>query len=120
MDADMSHAELFHFSSFSHWLSGLMPETLDEWKLLIQLSQSCCDTSEADSGRPSAPDGGLSNGSCQQSSPITPESLTLQLARVVGPDRALDVLQSWGVRVELGPHSTVVCELLRIAEKRQR
>ncbi|XP_023675435.2 Hermansky-Pudlak syndrome 5 protein [Paramormyrops kingsleyae] len=100
--------------------SGLMPETLDEWKLLIQLSQSCCDASEPDSGPRSAHDGGLSNGSCDQSSRITPESLTLQLARVVGPDRALDVLQSWGVRVDLGPHSTVVCELLRIAEKRQR
>uniref|UniRef100_A0A8C9VEM0 Hermansky-Pudlak syndrome 5 protein homolog n=1 Tax=Scleropages formosus TaxID=113540 RepID=A0A8C9VEM0_SCLFO len=100
--------------------NGIMPETLDEWKLLIQLSQQYCELSEADADPPCPNGNGLTNGSSDWSNCITPESLTLQLARVVGPDRALTCLQDWGVRVVLDHHSTMVCELLRIAEKRQR
>ncbi|XP_036391634.1 Hermansky-Pudlak syndrome 5 protein isoform X1 [Megalops cyprinoides] len=95
--------------------NGVSPETLEEWKLLLQLSQH----------RDHAPDpasngSALPNGSWDWSSQVSPENLTLRLARVVGPDRALATLQECGIRVELGPHSALVCELLRIAERRQR
>lgn len=42
------------------------------------------------------------------------------LARIAGPDRAMAVLEECGVQVVLSPHSKLVCELLRVAEKRQR
>lgn len=48
------------------------------------------------------------------------ENLTLMLARTAGPDRALAVLEECGVQLVLSPHSKLVCELLRVTEKRQR
>ncbi|KAL0968832.1 hypothetical protein UPYG_G00272470 [Umbra pygmaea] len=66
--------------------------------------------------------GGSTDGTSSSQMSVTPEHLVLRLARSVGPDRALRVLQEVGLQsaVELGPHSTLVCELLRMAEKRQR
>ncbi|XP_067091332.1 Hermansky-Pudlak syndrome 5 protein isoform X1 [Osmerus mordax] len=96
---------------------GVVPQTLDEWKTVIQMSQQCSrplDQAQACAGS------SLANGSADSSNQVSPESLTLRLARVVGPDRALAVLQECGVEVELRPHSALVCELLRVAEKRQR
>lgn len=61
-----------------------------------------------------------SNGSADCGGKINPESLTLMLARTAGPDRAMAVLEECGVQVVLSPHSKLVCELLRVAEKRQR
>ncbi|XP_015254684.1 PREDICTED: Hermansky-Pudlak syndrome 5 protein [Cyprinodon variegatus] len=98
---------------------GVEPETLDEWKLLLQLSQQYCGVAAA----PPAADvngSGWSNGSTDCQGRITPESLTLMLARTVGPDRALALLQECGVQVVLSPHSKLVCDLLRVTEKRQR
>lgn len=62
----------------------------------------------------------LMNGSADWSSQITVEKLVLCLARIIGPDQALAALQEHGLHVELNTHSTLVCELLRVAEKRQR
>lgn len=42
------------------------------------------------------------------------------LARMAGPDQALTVLQDCEVQLVLSPHSKLVCELLRVTEKRQR
>ncbi|KAJ8402962.1 hypothetical protein AAFF_G00362760 [Aldrovandia affinis] len=99
--------------------NGVNPETLDEWKLLLQLSQHRVSPETAPS--PPHPNGnGLSNGSWDWYSQVSPESLMMRLARVVGPDRAVGTVQDCGMCVELGLHSTLVCELLRIAEKRQR
>uniref|UniRef100_A0A8C1BS55 Hermansky-Pudlak syndrome 5 protein homolog n=1 Tax=Cyprinus carpio carpio TaxID=630221 RepID=A0A8C1BS55_CYPCA len=39
--------------------------------------------------------------------------------RVFGPDRALTALQERGIPVDLSSRSTLVCDLLRVAEKRQ-
>lgn len=164
--------------------NGIVPQTLEEWKLLIQLSQQNCSGSSEPASLPQAPNGnnglastsaastingsstangtingsisnsangtscassataecpsngngtsdtsaacasgangGLANGSSDWSSQITPETLTLRLARVVGPDQALDALQECGIQLELGPQPTRVCDLLRVAEKRQR
>lgn len=61
-----------------------------------------------------------SSGSADRGGKISPESLTLILARMAGPDHAMAVLEECGVQVVLSPHSKLVCELLRVAEKRQR
>lgn len=86
---------------------------------MIQLSQQC--SSNGDSEQAAGVNGSsLSNGSADRGGKISPESLTLMLARMAGPDRAMAVLEECGVQVVLSPHSKLVCELLRVAEKRQR
>uniref|UniRef100_A0AAY4DF54 Hermansky-Pudlak syndrome 5 protein homolog n=1 Tax=Denticeps clupeoides TaxID=299321 RepID=A0AAY4DF54_9TELE len=92
--------------------NGTLPQNLDEWRLLIQLSQKICSSSTAASNG--------TNHNNDWSGHICPESLVLRLARVVGPDRAMETLHECGVQLELGPQSTLVCELLKVAEKRQR
>ncbi|XP_054475526.1 Hermansky-Pudlak syndrome 5 protein [Anoplopoma fimbria] len=98
---------------------GVVPQTLEEWKLLIQLSQRC--SSAVDSEQVTGVNGSSwSNGSSDCGGKISPESLTLMLARTAGPDRAMAVLEECGVQLVLLPHSKLVCELLRVTEKRQR
>ncbi|XP_047451964.1 Hermansky-Pudlak syndrome 5 protein [Mugil cephalus] len=98
---------------------GVEPQSLDEWKLLIQLSQQS--GSEAASEQGTGVNGsGWSNGSGDCGGKINPENLTLMLARTAGPDRALSLLEDCGVQLVLSPQSKLVCELLRVAEKRQR
>ncbi|XP_061577696.1 Hermansky-Pudlak syndrome 5 protein [Cololabis saira] len=98
---------------------GVEPRTWDEWKLLIRLSQQY---SGVAAPQPAADvnGSGWSNGSTEREGRINPESLTLMLARTAGPDRALAVLEECGVQLVLSDHSKLVCELLRVAEKRQR
>uniref|UniRef100_A0A8C1BMD1 Hermansky-Pudlak syndrome 5 protein homolog n=1 Tax=Cyprinus carpio carpio TaxID=630221 RepID=A0A8C1BMD1_CYPCA len=50
---------------------------------------------------------------------VSPENIILRLVRVFGPDRALTALQERGIPVDLSSRSTLVCDLLRVAEKRQ-
>lgn len=102
---------------------GVEPRTLDEWKLLLQLSQRCSSSSSSlgDSEQVTGVNGSnWSNGSSDCGGKISPESLTLMLARTTGPDRALGLLEECGVQLVLSPHSKLVCELLRVTEKRQR
>lgn len=61
-----------------------------------------------------------SNGTSDCGGKISPENLTLMLARLAGPDRALAVLEECGLQLDLSPHSKLVFELLRVTEKRQR
>lgn len=99
--------------------AGVEPQTLDEWRLLIQLCQQS--TAVVDSEQVTGVNGGgWSNGSADCSGRISPESLTLMLARTAGPDQAMALLEECGVQLVLSPHSKLVCELLRVAEKRQR
>lgn len=92
---------------------------MEEWKLLIQISQQC--SSVVNSEQVTGVNGSSwSNGSADYGGKISPENLTLMLARTAGPDRALAVLEECGVQLVLSPHSKLVCELLRVAEKRQR
>lgn len=101
------------------YFPGVEPQTLEEWKLLIQLSQRC--SSVVDSKQVTGVNGSSwSNGSADCGGKISPENLTLILARTAGPDHAMAVLEECGVQLVLSPHSKLVCELLRVAEKRQR
>ncbi|CAJ1056540.1 Hermansky-Pudlak syndrome 5 protein [Xyrichtys novacula] len=98
---------------------GVEPQTLEEWKLLIQLCQQS--STAVDPEQVTGVNGDRwSNGSADCSGKISPESLTLMLARTAGPDRAMAVLEECGVQLVLSSHSRLVCELLRVAEKRQR
>ncbi|XP_029010017.1 Hermansky-Pudlak syndrome 5 protein isoform X2 [Betta splendens] len=98
---------------------GVEPQTLDEWKQLIQLSQRY--SSAGDAEQVSGVNGSSwTNGSAERGGKVSPETLTLMLARTAGPDQALAVLQECGLQLDLSPHSKLVCELLRVAEKRQR
>lgn len=98
---------------------GVEPQTLDEWKLLIQLSPQCSSVGDSEQV-PGVNGSSWSNGSSDCGGKISPESLTLMLARTAGPDRAMAVLEECGVQVVLSQQSELVCELLRVTEKRQR
>lgn len=102
---------------FYSFFPGVEPQTLDEWRLLIELSQRCSAVSEQVT---SVNGSCLSNGSADCGGKVSPENLTLLLARRAGPDRALAVSEECGVQLVLSPHSKLVYELLRVVEKRQR
>ncbi|NXH60279.1 HPS5 protein, partial [Rhabdornis inornatus] len=96
---------------------GSIPETMEEWKFVLHLAQnhstafhhhSPQNGSAVSNGGPSCPD-------C-----ITVENVALLLAKAIGPNRALPLLQECGLTLELSERFTGVCEILRIAEKRQR
>ena len=85
---------------------------MEEWKLLLRLVQN---TSTKPAPQQS-PDGSFSDGP----SPITVGTVALLLAKAVGPDRAWSLLQECGLTLELSERFTRTCDILRIAEKRQR
>ncbi|XP_026971048.1 BLOC-2 complex member HPS5 isoform X3 [Sagmatias obliquidens] len=92
--------------------NGWIPETVEEWKLLLHLVQN-------KSTKPApqkSPNGNFSDGP----SPINVENVALLLAKVMGPDRAWSLLQECGLTLELSEKFTRTCDILRIAEKRQR
>ncbi|XP_033264913.1 BLOC-2 complex member HPS5 isoform X2 [Orcinus orca] len=92
--------------------NGWIPETVEEWKLLLHLVQN-------KSTKPApqkSPNGNFSDGP----SPINVENVALLLAKVMGPDRAWSLLQECGLTLELSERFTRTCDILRIAEKRQR
>lgn len=91
---------------------GWIPETMEEWKLLLHLVQN-------KSTKPApqkSPNGNFSDGP----SPINVENVALLLAKAMGPDRAWSLLQECGLTLELSEKFTRTCDILRIAEKRQR
>ncbi|XP_061678765.1 Hermansky-Pudlak syndrome 5 protein isoform X2 [Syngnathoides biaculeatus] len=92
---------------------GVEPQNLAEWRLLIQLAQDGSLSSDVNGDA-------LSSGSPGSSRKVSPENLTLRLARAAGPERAMAILEECGVQPSLSPHSQLVCELLKVAEKRQR
>ncbi|XP_061630629.1 Hermansky-Pudlak syndrome 5 protein isoform X2 [Phyllopteryx taeniolatus] len=92
---------------------GVEPQNLAEWKLLIQLAQDGSRSTDVNGDA-------LSNGSTGCSRNVSLENLTLRLARTAGPERAMAVLEECGVQPSVSPHSQLVCELLKVAEKRQR
>uniref|UniRef100_A0A671K6G8 Hermansky-Pudlak syndrome 5 protein homolog n=1 Tax=Sinocyclocheilus anshuiensis TaxID=1608454 RepID=A0A671K6G8_9TELE len=115
---------------------GIVPQSFDEWVLLLQLSQQISSSNEAPptSALPSSPNGSCSDdtngtsdsspdlldGSTDWSIRVSPENIILRLVRVFGPDQALTALQERGIQVDLSSRSTLVCDLLRVAEKRHR
>lgn len=107
------------FGSLNHFLLhlGAIPETMEEWKFLLCLVKSHCSSVP----HPAMQNGGaVSNGDPNWPNSVTVENVALLLARVIGPDRALQLLQECGLMVELSERFAKVCEILRIAEKRQR
>lgn len=99
---------------------GVEPQTLDEWKLLIHLSQLHSSEVEVEVEVESEQVNGSSWPDQDSGRKINPESLTLMLARTAGPEPAVGVLEECGVQPVLSPPSKLVLELLRVTEKRQR
>ncbi|NWR49052.1 HPS5 protein, partial [Regulus satrapa] len=96
---------------------GSIPETMEEWKLVLHLAQTHSTALQHHSpqNRNAVSNGGPSCPDC-----ITVENVALLLAKAIGPNRALPLLQEWGLTLDLSERFTAVCEILRIAEKRQR
>nr|XP_009933575.1 PREDICTED: Hermansky-Pudlak syndrome 5 protein [Opisthocomus hoazin] len=96
---------------------GSIPETIEEWKFLLHLAQN-----HSTAFHHHGPQNGnaVSNGSPSCPDCITVENVALLLAKAIGPNRALPLLQECGLTLELSERFTGVCEILRIAEKRQR
>ncbi|NXP52666.1 HPS5 protein, partial [Heliornis fulica] len=96
---------------------GSIPETIEEWKFLLSLAQNHSTTFSH-----YGPQNGnaVSNGSLSCPDCITVENVALLLAKAIGPNRAMQLLQECGLMLELSERFTGVCEILRIAEKRQR
>lgn len=92
--------------------NGWIPETLEEWKLLLHLLQTR-------STRP-APQESLNGSLSDGPAPINVENVALLLAKAMGPDRAWSLLQECGLALELSEKFTRTCDILRIAERRQR
>ncbi|XP_071617731.1 BLOC-2 complex member HPS5 [Heliangelus exortis] len=97
---------------------GCILETTEEWKFLLHLAQNHSTAFHHHHG----PQNGnaVSNGSPSCPDCITVENVALLLAKDIGPNRALPLLQECGLTLELSERFTSVCEILRIAEKRQR
>ncbi|NWQ72426.1 HPS5 protein, partial [Neopipo cinnamomea] len=96
---------------------GCIPETTEEWKFLLRLAQNHS-TALHHHGQQNG--NAVSNGGPSCPDCITVENVALLLARAIGPNRALPLLQECGLTPELSERFTGVCEILRIAEKRQR
>uniref|UniRef100_UPI00398F8C89 Hermansky-Pudlak syndrome 5 protein n=1 Tax=Pristiophorus japonicus TaxID=55135 RepID=UPI00398F8C89 len=97
--------------------NGLMPETLEEWKFVLKLVRNHRDITRC----PTVQNGeNVANGDSDWANSITLENLALLLAKTIGPDRALSVLQESGLNGNMSERFVRVCDILRIAEKRQR
>ncbi|KAM5316046.1 BLOC-2 complex member HPS5 isoform 1-T2 [Glossophaga mutica] len=92
--------------------NGWIPETAEEWKLLLHLVQN----KNTKPVPQKSANGNFSDGP----SPINVENVALRLAKAIGPDRAWSLLQECGLTLELSERFTRTCDILRIAEKRQR
>ncbi|XP_035885005.1 Hermansky-Pudlak syndrome 5 protein isoform X3 [Phyllostomus discolor] len=92
--------------------NGWVPETAEEWKLLLHLVQN----KNTKPVPQKAANGSFSDGP----SPVNVENVALLLAKAMGPDRAWSLLQECGLTLELSERFTRTCDILRIAEKRQR
>ncbi|XP_012889570.1 PREDICTED: Hermansky-Pudlak syndrome 5 protein-like [Dipodomys ordii] len=92
--------------------NGWIPETIEEWKLLLHLIQN--------RSTGPVPQESLNGTFSDGPAPITMENVALLLAKAMGPDRAWSLLQECGLALELSEKFTRTCDILRIAEKRQR
>lgn len=85
---------------------------LEEWKLLLHLLQD-----RSTKPAPQEPlNGNLSDGPA----PINVGNVALLLAKALGPDQAWALLQECGLALELSTKFIRTCDILRIAERRQR
>lgn len=98
--------------------AGSIPETTEEWKFLLHLAQNHSSAFHSDG--PQNGNAVSSSGSPSWPNCITVENVALLLAKAIGTNRALPLLQECGLKLELSERFTGVCEILKIAEKRQR
>lgn len=82
----------------------------------MEASPPSCAEPEHKANPLTSPNGNFSDGP----SPINVENVALLLAKAMGPDRAWSLLQECGLTPELSEMFTRTCDILRIAEKRQR
>lgn len=95
--------------------NGLLPETMDEWKSILHLAQTC------GAHRQGVTNGdALTNGHSDWTSCITVENVALLLAKVIGPDKTLPYLEEWGLTENVSERYSQICEVMKVAEKRQR
>ncbi|XP_030056966.1 BLOC-2 complex member HPS5 isoform X2 [Microcaecilia unicolor] len=96
--------------------NGVVPETMEEWRFVLHCAQSFGSSLNYSGTR-------IGNGGAENScwaNCISVENVSLLLAKVVGPDRAWLLLQECGLTGELSERFTRICQILRLAEKRQR
>ncbi|XP_069479889.1 BLOC-2 complex member HPS5 isoform X2 [Ambystoma mexicanum] len=93
--------------------NGLMPENLEEWKFILCRVQSTC------TGLPYQGNT-VGNGSSDLGNSFTTQNVAVLLAKVIGPDNALPLLEECGFTEELSERLIQIFEILRVAEKRQR
>ncbi|KAM3920758.1 BLOC-2 complex member HPS5 [Leptodactylus fuscus] len=93
---------------------GLLPNTIEEWKYTVHLAQNHHQHHSAVNGEAS------SAGHSDWTNCITVENVGLLLAKVIGPDRALLYLQDWGMTDGLTDRYSRICNVMKVAEKRQR
>ncbi|XP_060119200.1 BLOC-2 complex member HPS5 [Heteronotia binoei] len=96
---------------------GAVPETVEEWRFLLNLVKSHHSSVLHSSMQNGS---AVSNGAPNWSNCVTVENVAVLLAKIIGPDRAVLLLQECGLMTELSEKFAKVCEILRIAEKRQR
>ncbi|XP_018410989.1 PREDICTED: Hermansky-Pudlak syndrome 5 protein [Nanorana parkeri] len=95
--------------------NGLLPETMDEWKCILHLAQTCGAHQHGVTNGDA-----LVNGHSDWTNCITVENVALLLAKVIGPDRALPYLEDWGLMENMSERYYEICEVMKVAEKRQR
>ncbi|XP_026562304.1 Hermansky-Pudlak syndrome 5 protein isoform X2 [Pseudonaja textilis] len=93
---------------------GTVPKTIEEWKFLLCLVKSHHNI------HVSQRDIAVTNGTPEWSNSVTVENVALLAARIIGPDHSLQMLQECDLVAELSERFAKICEILRIAEKRQR
>ncbi|KAM4018233.1 BLOC-2 complex member HPS5 isoform 2-T2 [Anomaloglossus baeobatrachus] len=94
--------------------NGVLPETMEEWKYIIDLAQSQHQPRSTVNGDASASD------DSDWTNCISVENVALLLAKVIGPDRAMSYLQDWGVTETFSDRYYKICDIMKVSEKRQR
>ncbi|XP_072128428.1 Hermansky-Pudlak syndrome 5 protein isoform X1 [Mobula birostris] len=96
--------------------NGMMPQTLEEWKFVLELARNHHDATCAALQNGDA----VTSDDCDWSNCMTLENVALLLAKELGPDQALAVLQDSGLHGNMSQRFFRICDILKIAEKRQR
>ncbi|KAG2463002.1 SAAL1 protein, partial [Polypterus senegalus] len=81
-----------------------LPETVDEWKCILQIAKHKAEEPESPNGSEKV------NGVVDWSSRSNLENVILLLARTTGPERAFEILQECGLNIELSERSALVSE----------
>ncbi|KAG8456585.1 hypothetical protein GDO86_002386 [Hymenochirus boettgeri] len=100
--------------------NGLIPETADEWKLILQLAKSHNDFHYHHHQNGTENGGSLTNGHADWPNCTTVENLALVFTKIIGPDRAWPYLQDWGLSGNVTERFTKICDIIQVAERRQR